>query len=114
MRALWELVAAHSVDHGGTRFKDDAEQSHSALVNRETTGRDRTPLLSRHTREHDDAGHATAESLLGVLGVQYNIRTQSGRVRRAPSGLGELRGCGCEHGSHWGGRDPHASGRAIK
>ena len=98
-------VAAHSPDHGGTGFEDGAEQSHSALVNRETTGRDREHLLSTRTREHDDAGHSTAESLLVMLDVQYNIRTQPGRVRRSTCRPGELRGCRREHGSHWGRRD---------
>ena len=102
MRALREPVAAHSSDHGGVGFEDDAKQSHSALVNRETTRGDRTSLLSTRTREHDDAGHATAESPLGMLDVQHNIRAH----RCAPSGPGEFRGCGREHGSHWGGRDP--------
>ena len=69
--------------------------------NRETACRDRTPLLSTRTREHDDAGHAAAEPPLGMLDVQHNIRAQPGRVRCAPSGPGELRGCGREHGSHW-------------
>ena len=35
-------LAAHSADHGGTGSRDEAEQSHSALVDRETTSRDRT------------------------------------------------------------------------
>ena len=64
MRALREPVAAHSTDHGGSGSEDDTRQSHSALVNRETTGRDRTLLLSTRTREHDDAGNTTAESPL--------------------------------------------------
>ena len=89
MRALREQVAAHCLVHGGAGFEDDAKQSHCALVHRETTGRDRTSLAS--TR-------ATAESPLGMLDVQYNIRAQPG-VQRAPSGPGELRGCGREHGS---------------
>ena len=80
MRELRESVAAHSPDHGGTGFEDDTKQSHSALVHQETTGRDRTTLLSTRTREHDDAGHASAESLLGMLDVQYDIRAQPGRV----------------------------------
>ena len=105
MRALRESVAAHSSDHGGAGFEDDAKQSHSVLVNREAACRDRTSLLSTRTREHDDAGHATAESPLGMLDVQYNIRAQPGRVRCAPSAPRELRGCVREHGSHWGGRD---------
>ena len=44
MRHVWESVAAHSPDHGGTGSRDDAEQSHSVCVHREATGRDRTPL----------------------------------------------------------------------
>ena len=106
MRALRESVATHSFDHDGKRLEDDAKQSHSALVHRETTGRDRTPILSTRTREHDDAGHATAESFLGMLDVHCKIRAQLGRVRRALSGPEELRGCRREHGCHWGGRDP--------
>ena len=106
MRDVWESVAAHSPDDGGTGSRDDAEQSHSAHVHREPTGRDRTPLLSIRTRERDDAGHAEAELLLGMLDVQYNLRTQPGRVRCPTCGPGELRGCRREHGSHWGRRDP--------
>ena len=79
MRDVWESVAAHSPDHGSTGSRDEAEQSHSACVYREATGRDRTPLLSARTREHDNAGHAAAEPLLGMLDVQYNLRTQPGR-----------------------------------
>ena len=82
-----------------------AEQSHSACVHRVATGRDRTHLLSTRTREHDDAGHAAAEPLHGRLDVQYNLRTQPGRVRCSTCGLGELRGCRREHGSYWGRRD---------
>ena len=105
MRDVWESVAAHSPDHGGTGSRDEAEQSHSACVHREATGRDRTSLLSTRTREHDDAGHAAAESLLGMLDVQYNLRTQPGRVRCSTCRPGELRGCRREHGSHWRRRD---------
>ena len=105
MRDVWESVAAHSPDHGGTRSRDDSEQSHSACVHREATGRDRTPLLSTRTREHDVEGHAAAEPLLGMLDVQYHLRTQPGRVRRSTCGPGELRGCRREHGSHRGRRD---------
>ena len=105
MRDLWESVAAHSPDHGGTGSRDDAEQSHSACVHREATSRDRTPILSTRTRKHDDAGHTAAEPLLGMLYVRYNLRTQSGRVRCSTCGPGELRGCRREHGSHWGRRD---------
>ena len=60
-----------------TMIADEAEQSHSACVYREATGRNRTPLLSTRTGEHDDA----AEPLLGMLDVQYHLRTQPGRVR---------------------------------
>ena len=49
--------------------------------------------------------HAAAESLLGMLDVQYNLRTQPGRVRCSTCRPGELRGCRREHGSHWGRRD---------
>ena len=105
MRDVWQLVAAHSPDHGSTGSRDEAEQSHSACVHREATGRDRMPLLSTRTREHDDAGRAAAEPLLGMLDVQYNLRTQPGRVRCSTCRPGELRACRCEHGSHWGRRD---------
>ena len=81
MRDVRESVAAHSSDHGGTGSRDEAGQSHIACVHTEVTGRNRTPLLSTRTREHDDAGHAAAESLLGMLDVQYHLRTQPGRVR---------------------------------
>ena len=74
-----ESVPAHSPDHGCTGSRDEAEQSHSARVHREATGRDRTLLLSTRTREHDDAGHAAAEPLLGMLDVQCSLRTQPGR-----------------------------------
>ena len=74
-----ESVATHSSDHAG--FGGDVKQSHGALVHRETTSRDRTPLLSIRALKHDDAGHATAVSLLGMLDVQYKIRGQPGRVR---------------------------------
>ena len=66
MRDVWESVAAHSPDHGGTGSRDDAEQSHSACVHREATGRDRTPLLATRTREHDDAGHADSRASTGT------------------------------------------------
>ena len=99
MRDLGESVATRSSDHGGTGSRDDAEQSHSACVHREATGRD---LLSTRTREHDNAGHATAEPILGMLDVQYNLRTQPGRVRCSTGGPWELRGCRREHGSHRG------------
>ena len=62
------------------------------------------PFCPQWTREHDDAGHAAAEPLLGMLDVQYNLRTQPGRVRRPLGGREQLRGCR-EHGSHWRRRD---------
>ena len=76
MRDVRESVAAHSPDHGSTGSRDEAEQSHSACVYREATGRDRTSLLSARTRGHDDAGHAATEPLLGMLDVQYHLRTR--------------------------------------
>ena len=105
MRDVRESVAAHSPDHGGTGSRDEAGQSHIACVHTEATGRNRTPFLSTRTREHDDAGHAAAESLLGMLDVQYHLRTQPGRVRCSTCRQGEPRGCRREHGSHWGRRD---------
>ena len=81
MRDAWESMVAHSPDHGGTGSRDEAEQSHSACVHREATGRNRTHFLSAQTREHDDAGHAAAGPLLGMFDVQYHLRTQPGRVR---------------------------------
>ena len=105
MRDLWESVAAHSPDQGGTGSRDDAEQSHSAWVHKETTGRDRKTLLSTQTRERDDVGHATVGPLLGMLDMQYKLRTQPGRMRCSTCGLGKLRGCRREHGSQWGRRD---------
>ena len=105
MRDVREPVAAHSPDHGSTGSRDEAEQSHRAHAHREATGRDRTSLLSTRTREHDDAGHAAAESQLGMLDVQYNLTTQPGRVRGSTCRPGELRGCRREHGSHCGRRD---------
>ena len=87
------------------RDPDEAEQSNSACVHREATGRDRTHLLSARTREHDDAGHAAAEPPLGMLDVQYNLRTLPGRVRCSTCRPVELRGCRGECGSHWGRRD---------
>ena len=95
MRDVRESVAAHSDDHGSTGSRDEAEQSYSAHVHREATGRDRTSLLSTRTREHDDTGHAVAESLLGMLG----------RVRCSTCRPGELRGCRRGHGSHCRRRD---------
>ena len=54
MRDVWESVVAHSPDHGGKEPRDEAEQSHSACVRREATGRDQTPLLSTRTWERRD------------------------------------------------------------
>ena len=54
-------------NHVGTGFEDDAKQTYCALVNRRTAGRDRTPLLSTRTREHDDVGLATAEVSTGSV-----------------------------------------------
>ena len=104
-RDVWESVVAHSSDHGGTESRDEAEQSNSAYVHREATGRDRTPLLSTRTREHDDAGHTVAESPLGLLDVQYYLRTQLGRVRCSICRSGKFRGYRREHGLHWERRD---------
>ena len=73
MRDVRESVAAHSPDHGGTESRDEAEQSHSACVYREATGRNRTPLLSTRILEYDDAGHAAAEPPLGTTsGLSLN------------------------------------------
>ena len=80
-------------------------QTHNACVRREATDRDRTPLLATRTREHDNAGHATAEPTLGMLDVQYNLRSQPGRVRCSTGGPWGLRGCRREHDSHQGRRD---------
>ena len=55
MRDVCESVVAHSPDHGGTELRDEAEQSHSACVHMEASGRDRTPLLSTRTSERRDA-----------------------------------------------------------
>ena len=101
MRDVWESVAADSPGYCGTGSRGDFEQSHSACVCREATGRDRTPLLSTWTRKHDDAGHTAAESLLGMHDAQCNFRTQHGRVRCSTGTPGELRGCRREHGPNW-------------
>ena len=42
-------------NRGDPGFGDHVRQPHNALVNRETTSRDRTPLLSTRAGEHDDA-----------------------------------------------------------
>ena len=88
MPTVWGPVAARPSDHFGAGFGDAAQQPHSVHINREPTSRDRTPLLPFRALEHDDAGHAAAESLLGMLDVQDDFRAQSGRVRRAPGGPG--------------------------
>ena len=114
MRALREQVATHSFDDFDAGFGDGAKQPRSALINDphsqeqdgETTSRDGTAFFPSRARVHDNAGFATAESPLGMLDVQYKNRAQPGRVRRAPGGPGELRGCGREHCSHRGERDP--------
>ena len=85
---MWESVAVPL-----TMVAQDPE---TTLINR--------TVLTR-TREHDDARHAAAEPLLGMLDVQYNLGTQPGRVRCSTCGPGELGGCRREHGSHWGRRD---------
>ena len=92
-------MATHSTGHGGTGSRDDAEQSQSARVCSEVTGQDRTTFLPTRTQEHDDAGHAATEPLLGMLDMHYNLRTQPGRMRCTICGPGELRGCRREHGS---------------
>ena len=47
MRDVRESVAAHSPDHGSTGSREEAEQSQSACVHSEATGRDRTLLFVR-------------------------------------------------------------------
>ena len=91
LRTMRKSGIGGSAFPGGTGSRDDADQSHSACVHREATGRDRTPLLSPRTREHDDAGHAAAEPPLGMLDVQYNFRTKPGRVRCSTCGRGASR-----------------------
>ena len=105
MRDVWESVVAQSPDHGGTESRDESEQSHIACVHMEATCRDRMPLLSTRTREHDDTGHAVAESSLGMLDEQYYLGTQPGRFRFLTCRPGEFRGCRREHGFHRGRRD---------
>ena len=46
-----------------------------------STGKRPAEIERSRTREHDDAGHAATEPLLGMLDVQYHLRTQPGRVR---------------------------------
>ena len=62
-------------------------------------------LLSTRTREHDDTGHAVAESSLGMLNKQYYLKNQLGLVRCSTCRPAEFRGCRREHGSHRGRRD---------
>ena len=57
-------------DHYSTGSRDEAEQSHSACVHKEATGRDRTPLVFARTREQDDASHTAAELPLEMLDRQ--------------------------------------------
>ena len=56
-------------------------------------------------REHNDVGHATVGPLLEMLDMQFNLKTQPGRMRCSTCGTGKFRGCRREHGSHWGPRD---------
>ena len=81
MRDVWESVAAHSPDHGGTESRDEAEQSHSACVHREATGRDRTLLLSTRTWERRDwetvQYNLRAKRVQGQLKVQWTRRPVS-------------------------------------
>ena len=90
MRDVWESVVAHSRGpwwHGNLEMK--LKQSHSACVHREATSRDRTPLLSTWTREHDDGGHARSRGLyLECSTCSTNLRTQPGRVRCSTCGTG--------------------------
>ena len=69
-----------------------------------STGR-RPVEIERPSCPHGHGSIAAADPLLGMLDVQYNLRTQSGRVRCSTCRPGELRGCRREHGSHWGRRD---------
>ena len=69
-----------------------------------STGKRPVEIESR-TREHDDIGHAVADSSLGMLNEQYYQRTQPGRVRCSTCTPGEFRGCQREHGFHWERRD---------
>ena len=92
MPTVWEPLAARPSDHFDAGFGDAAQQPHSVRLNRETTSRDPAALLPSRAREHGDAGHAAGESLLGMLDVKGDFRAQSGRVRRASGGPGQLRG----------------------
>ena len=100
MRDVRESVAAHSPDNGSTGSRDEAEQSHSACVCREATGRNRTPLLSARTQATPQQSLcwecSTCSTTLGLSLDGCDVRL----VDR-----GELRGCRREHGSNWGRRD---------
>ena len=108
-KSLTERQPGNLVEEGAERLRSstdcDPEGRQRCDVLR--TMRDVWESVAAHspTRQHDDAGHAAAEPLLGMLDVQYNLRTQSGRVRCSTCGPEELRGCRRERGSHWGRRD---------
>ena len=101
MRDVWESVAAHSPDHGSTGSRDEAEQSHSACVHREATGRDRTDghgsMMMQATPQqslYTECSTCSTTSGLSLDGCDVRLADQGG-----------LRGCRREHGSHWGRRD---------
>ena len=78
MRDVCESVVAHSPDHGGTESRDETEQSHSACVQRQTTGRDRTPLLSTRTSERRDTVPLKAAEGRGPGGLSpFEPRTRT-------------------------------------
>ena len=83
MPTVWEPVVARPSDHFDAGFGDAAQQPHSVRINRETTSRDPAALLPSRAREHGD----------GMLDVKDDFKAQSGRVRRASGGPGQLRGC---------------------
>ena len=62
-------------------------------------------LLAIPRKKKKKTCHAATEPRLGMLDMQYHLRTQPGRVRCSTCRPGELRGCRREHGSHWGRRD---------
>ena len=100
MRDVWESVATHSLTMAA-RDPETKLDNRSVLA---STGKRpveiERPFCPHGHGEHDDAGHAAAEPLLGMLDVQYNLRTQPGRVRCSTCRPGGLRGCRREHGSH--------------
>ena len=67
MRDVRESVAAPSPDHGSAGSTDEA------WTLAQCSRPQGSALLSTRTREHDDAGHAAAEPLLGMLDVQYHL-----------------------------------------